>query len=658
MSELYSINVQFSGNGLLVLTKQLKDSLRQAEGLDAALQKLAETNDAVFGKMKTYAKTATDNFVAHQQATTQLKIALSGTPKVIKETFSAIQKETKSLSRVYAGTEADFLKMASTMMNKGIQQANVQKLMAPAAKLATALDMPYEKAAEQIAQLSQSTGIAAGNMDGFIDKLFRTKDFQGMADAFNEVSLSLDVLGMQGLEAQNNLTPVLKVLGANKQAGTALSAMLKSSHDAANVAKAEKMLSKAGIDIPIAFTDAEGKSLGWDNFMQQLDELKELDGELKDKVFAQLFGTGSQAAMKLAQTGQTGLTKESSSLEAQTGLDAATNLKLQELGTSLKKLDDASRSLSQTIGGLFAEEYKWAIDMLTKMTHAVTDFVSSNRGMIKGVIYLTAAVVGFGKLYQATQLIRKSPLFQGFLTQAQNAISKITGIFSGFLTRFVPRATFLLTRFGITLLANGTYIFSLLGNMVVQGLRIIITGVLAAISSKTVIVTAIIALISSIFFYLYYHVNAFKGFVDSIVDMLPSQLSGAVDFISDKLNALAGFFGWIDKKEEKKPKQIAPPARQSESATDVSTGMAMPIAPEQIHTPNQEMQLPHRAPISAATAAVQGKQIAVNYNPTIHFSGAISETDRNNFRAMLQKHKDDIVRLVDSANQRQTALAY
>jgi len=820
MSELYNINVQLSGTGLLNLTEQLRVATSEARILEGALKNVKTASDAIPKKIKTYTNEVKDAFSDYEQALNEMKIALP-TDSLSKLDDHFISEHARSLSEKYGAKENVFLEMVPVLISKGIKPEGLQETMTIAAKLKLVLpDKTHKEAATLVAQAMRSAGASAKNSGDFMDRLFRTKNLPQIVDAFKRAKCSLKEFGLQGTKVAKELVPTFKLLSANfgsgMIAGNAFSNALKSSHNSANIEAANALLK--GSSVQLKFMNQTGQSLGMENFMQQLDKLKNIkDKQVQLQVLHQLFGEGKSfdVAKILMKKGSAGITAEDTKLNNQVSLDGAVDVKVKELGTALQRQEGAFTSLLQTIGGLYEGMFKIFANSFANILYSIKNLISSHQ--LLSTIFISLGALIFGIIPVAKTLkgiyqnvktgwdtlknIKQNPAetIKTFFnpadctdkcgcqkdcsetqtpiesndktdTKSTKSTSRNPHSVKKPLRKTAPRSklswlldadfdaltdyrrnTSLPSPKGAEIKApqsnrhvrrkiiesryspskidqikklrpepnfkkkpvmpkfsspgygvdkkvrwwskltsrpkmqwknlslgemtkdleklSGTQIkglskvvrFSFDGGEVTKGIQslsgmatkasglfrilgLVMKGALIGSGIGTIALGIAVAGVL-----IYQHWDKVQGLFMSLWEFIQPTVQPLLDFVFSIANGINSLFGWTADNPTPTSNPKAKP--KAKVAEEREAGVSPPV--KEMRVPN-ERTFQQRAQRSAS----QGKQIAVTYSPTIHFSGAMSEKDRNSFRDMLRKHKDEILRLVQSAEQRQTALAY
>ena len=411
-------------NQKLKLKDELRESVENAEDLDyqlrkvntkmKAMQKLASFSKKVtiFGTFaigagemtKSWSKAPVESFMELEEAQTQLKVTLMNAQGEVGKWFNLIDKQAKELGNRLPGTTADFYKIAIKLKSLGISAKSITGgVLKSAAYLAVVLKgmgVSYEEAAEATAKFREAMGITDKNLLKFIDLIQRTAytgvKLQELQYAFSKVGATLKGIGISGYEAARGITPLIGMLIKAGFSGESVGTNLGNIITAAmkfKGSKAQQAALQAGIDL--RFTDENGKFLGIDNMMKQLEKLKAIKNDaLRLKIVQSIFGTGEAANMVnvLIQKGTKGYKEYLKQMQNQADINKKVEASLKTLSAMWEAFTGTLTNIFAIIGQQVAPALKWVTEKLNGLADGITKLSQEHPILTKIISF---AIVGF-----------------------------------------------------------------------------------------------------------------------------------------------------------------------------------------------------------------------------------------------------------------------
>ncbi|TQV62261.1 MAG: phage tail tape measure protein [Halothiobacillaceae bacterium] len=317
-------------------------------------------------------------FAELENASVRLKSSMTDATGQISPLFTQIDGLAKGLGAALPGTTRDFYAMFEVMLNSGVgAQSIIDGVGESAAKLAVVLNVSYDEAAKAVSRLKNATGVADGEMLGFLDTVQRTKslgvDLGEMEYAFSRSAGKLKELNIQGLGAASTMSVLyaswIRSGLSGETVGTGFASALNSMQQLAfgtskKSAEAREMLQ--GLGIQLRLFDGKGNFKGVENMVSELDKLRTLDPADLNQVLTQIFGTGTDAQMvaALIKDGRDGFDKLTSELNAKAGLAAKADMQTATLANLWEAVSGTWDNLKAKLIGSIQTELKGAIGMI------------------------------------------------------------------------------------------------------------------------------------------------------------------------------------------------------------------------------------------------------------------------------------------------------
>ncbi len=353
---------------------------------------------------------AVSAFSQLEDANTELKAAMMDSNGNVGKDFEAMTKLAEQLGDKLPGTTADFDHMFEVLKNNGIESATILNGVGKsAAYLAVAIKKPYEDAAKFAAKMKEATGVADSEMMGFLDTIARIKnvgvDTDEMQYAFGRSAGALKLMGLQGLEASKGVAAVYAQLVragmSGETVGTGFSTVLNSLLDPKKYTAFKQAAAGLGVDM-VMFE--KGKFLGMENFIKQLDKLKQFSAGQRAGIVNALTGGGQDAAMlqTLINNGVGGLNRMNEQLRNQADLNTKVEARLKTLNLIWEATTGTIENMFAALGSGFAPELKKVADLFGRLAGMTKTFLSTNPEFAK---FIGLTIAGMGALLSIAGVI-------------------------------------------------------------------------------------------------------------------------------------------------------------------------------------------------------------------------------------------------------------
>lgn len=348
-----------------------------------------------------------------EEAQMDLQASMMKANGSIDSNFKGISTLAEDLGNKLPGTTADFFQLFKVMMNNGVQSQNILNGVGKAAAyLAVDLKMPYAAAGEFAARMKQATGVADSEMLGFMDTISRANslgiDASEMQYAFGRSSGSLKNLGLQGLNSANQMTVLYASLIRAGQSGeTAATSFNSIVTNLLNADKFAKVTAEAGrLGISLQFFK-DGKFLGIEHMISQLDKLKGFNVQERSKLVNLLTGGGqdAQALNTLITNGTAGYAKMRSEMEAKGRLNDKVNLKLKGLNSLWEAATGTITNMLASLGAGLMPILGPIVELIGMVAGKIKDFLTLNPGVAKFIALVVSLAGVFLTLMGAVKIL-------------------------------------------------------------------------------------------------------------------------------------------------------------------------------------------------------------------------------------------------------------
>ncbi|WP_085656129.1 phage tail tape measure protein [Pseudomonas sp. B11(2017)] len=351
-------------------------------------------------------KQTVEAFAPNEDSATQLKVSMmDGTGKVAED-FQRITDLATRLGDRLPGTTADFQEMMTMLRRQGLSaQSILGGTGEAAAYLGVQLKMPVAEAAEFAAKMQDATRTTEKDMMALMDTIQRGfysgVDSTNMLQGFSKIAPVMDTIKKSGIEAANELAPLLIMMDqAGMEGGAAGNAFRKIFQAGLNKDKVDdvnKIRQLKGQKIQFSFTNKEGNFAGLENLFAQVEKLKGLNDEDRTETIKDLFGDDSETMTTLntmMNKGLAGYKEVQQKLQSQADLRTRVN---EQLGTLTNVMEAAEGSFTNAMaefGAAVAPELKDLINTLGEVANKVGAWARANPELAGGLVKIVALVAG------------------------------------------------------------------------------------------------------------------------------------------------------------------------------------------------------------------------------------------------------------------------
>ncbi|OAI93062.1 phage tail tape measure protein [Pseudomonas putida] len=353
-------------------------------------------------------------FAPNEDSATQLKVSMMDSNGKVAEDFKKISDLATSLGDRLPGTTADFQNMMTMLRRQGLSaQSILGGTGEAAAYLGVQLKMPVEEAAEFAAKMQDATRTSEKDMMALMDTIQRGfyagVDPTNMLQGFSKIAPVMDVIKKSGLEAANELGPLLVMMDQagmeGGAAGNAYRKIFQAGLDKDGVDDVNDMKALKQKNIKLSFTGKDGNFSGLENLYAQVEKLKVLNDEDRTAAIKALFGDDSETLTVLntmMNKGLAGYQEVQKKLQDQADLRTRVNEQLNTLSNVMEAAEGSFTNALAEFGAAVAPELKGLINTLGEVAASVGAWARENPALAGGLVKVVAAVAvlaaGFGGL--------------------------------------------------------------------------------------------------------------------------------------------------------------------------------------------------------------------------------------------------------------------
>ena len=353
-------------------------------------------------------------FAPNEDSATQLKVSMMDGNGKVAEDFKKITDLATSLGDRLPGTTADFQNMMTMLRRQGLSaQSILGGTGEAAAYLGVQLKMPVEEAAEFAAKMQDATRTSEKDMMALMDTIQRGfyagVDPTNMLQGFSKIAPVMDVIKKSGLEAANELGPLLVMMDQagmeGGAAGNAYRKIFQAGLDKDGVDDVNDMKALKQKNIKLSFTGKDGNFSGLENLYAQVEKLKVLNDEDRTAAIKALFGDDSETLTVLntmMNKGLAGYQEVQKKLQDQADLRTRVNEQLNTLSNVMEAAEGSFTNALAEFGAAVAPELKELITTLGEIAASVGAWARENPALAGGLVKVVAAVAvlaaGFGGL--------------------------------------------------------------------------------------------------------------------------------------------------------------------------------------------------------------------------------------------------------------------
>ncbi|MHC5192741.1 phage tail tape measure protein [Pseudomonas frederiksbergensis] len=491
-------------------------------------------------------------FAPNEDSATQLKVSMmDGTGKVAED-FQKITDLATKLGDRLPGTTADFQEMMTMLRRQGLSaQSILGGTGEAAAYLGVQLQMPVAEAAEFAAKMQDATRTSEKDMMALMDTIQRGfysgVDPTNMLQGFSKISPVLDTIKKSGIDAANELAPLLVMMDQTSMeggaAGNAFRKIFQAGLDKDGVKDVNKILEIEGKKIRFKFTDDKGNFAGLENLFAQVEKLKTLNDEDRTATMKSLFGDDSETITTLntmMNKGLAGYREIQQKLQNQADLRKRVN---EQLGTLTNVMEAAEGSFTNAMaefGAAVAPDLKELINTLGEIANKVGAWARENPQLAGGLVKVVALVAGVSIVFGGLALTLASLLGPFAVVRYGMAMF---GVQSGGTLRIMQKLTPTLTglaRNAFPMLAQGIRtVASTLGGVLLTALRTVSIALWGLAANPVVLaIAAVVATLAGAAYLVYKNWDAVKLYFTNAWTEIKAGFSGGIGSI---LNTLANF---------------------------------------------------------------------------------------------------------------------
>lgn len=399
-------------------------------------------------------------FADLDEASTNLRVAMMDNMGRIPPLFEAINKQAIELGNLLPGTTADFTNAATALIENGTAlNVVVNGGLKAASYLGVILKMAPSDAAEMVAKFREAYGLTENELVKMADLTQKAKFAFGLNPeeikyAAQYMGASLNALHLTGAD---NAKTILAFQGFARQKGmegsvfgTNFAQMLNQMGQLeSKMGRTSKPMQQVNQElakhrIHLEFFNKQGKFLGLENMMAQLQKLRVLSDQERLNVTNRLFGMeGGRVASMGIDMGVDGLKKQVALMEKQADIMQRIDAITRSAKNTWEAFTGTVTNLMAAFGSPLVEALKPYIVELNVLTGGpLQDFVDRHKTLVKWVggailafavlaIGLGAVGLAFAGVLRYVALV--APIFRGVAISAR----LLGPIFSGlaWLTR-------------------------------------------------------------------------------------------------------------------------------------------------------------------------------------------------------------------------------
>ncbi|WP_460367287.1 phage tail tape measure protein [Pseudomonas sp. Tul1A2] len=350
-------------------------------------------------------------FAPNEDSATQLKVSMMDNTGKVAEDFQKITDLATKLGDRLPGTTADFQEMMTMLRRQGLSaQSILGGTGEAAAYLGVQLKMPVAEAAEFAAKMQDATRTSEKDMMALMDTIQRGfysgVDSTNMLQGFSKIAPVMDTIKKSGIEAANELAPLLIMMDqAGMEGGAAGNAFRKIFQAGLNKDKVDdvnKIRQLKGQKIQFSFTNKEGNFAGLENLFAQVEKLKGLNDEDRTETIKDLFGDDSETMTTLntmMNKGLAGYKEVQQKLQNQADLRTRVNEQLSTLTNVMEAAEGSFTNAMAEFGAAVAPELKELINTLGEVANNVGAWARENPKLAGGLVKVVALVAGLSFMF-------------------------------------------------------------------------------------------------------------------------------------------------------------------------------------------------------------------------------------------------------------------
>lgn len=362
-------------------------------------------------------KTVKD-FADLQTATTDLKIAMMESGKIVPAEFERIAAKARDLGARLPGTGQDFMLAGKALVEQGVNfKTIVDGGLEATSYLAVLLKLEKDRAAEFIAKAREVHGLQDRDLPAGADLMQRARFgfglkpdqiYEAMSYSGTDINIKGLVGDLQKMKEYLALQGIAAGVGLEGSSfGTNFAHMLKSM---ANVNKLDDargsegryvkdLLASKGVKFD--FFDAAGQFAGFGKMVQELEKLKQFNPQQQERILKKLFDTeGGRPAAIFLKSGMQGFQDAIDKMDKQASLNDRVNESLGTLQNRWDALGGTINEFTTKVGGILSPAVERIIDLVGKMVGGLNSFIDEHptlsKVLVSGAALFTAVAGGIG----------------------------------------------------------------------------------------------------------------------------------------------------------------------------------------------------------------------------------------------------------------------
>lgn len=491
-------------------------------------------------------------FAPNEDSATQLKVSMMDNTGKVAEDFQKITDLATKLGDRLPGTTADFQEMMTMLRRQGLSaQSILGGTGEAAAYLGVQLKMPVAEAAEFAAKMQDATRTSEKDMMALMDTIQRGfysgVDSTNMLQGFSKIAPVMDTIKKSGIEAANELAPLLIMMDqAGMEGGAAGNAFRKIFQAGLNKDKVDdvnKIRQLKGQKIQFSFTNKEGNFAGLENLFAQVEKLKGLNDEDRTETIKDLFGDDSETMTTLntmMNKGLAGYKEVQQKLQNQADLRTRVNEQLSTLTNVMEAAEGSFTNAMAEFGAAVAPELKELINTLGEVANNVGAWARENPKLAGGLVKVVALVAGLSFVFGGLAIGMASLLGPFAVIRYGMAMFGMQG---GGTLRIMQKLTPTITglaRNALPMLGQGLRtLASTLSGALVTALRTVSIALWGLATNPVALaIGAVVAVLAGAAYLIYSNWDAVKLYFSNAWTEIKAGFSGGIGGI---LNTLANF---------------------------------------------------------------------------------------------------------------------
>lgn len=352
-------------------------------------------------------KPTTEAFGDMQEAGLRLQNSMMRDGGVLDyKIYDKMYKYAQKLSDGYTGSTEDYLNMMRVLKNNRVTEADILGGIGEAtAKFGHLFKMQPAAIGEFAAHMRNDMGVAVKDMGAVMDLAQRAQGVgvgktgeetvYEMNQFFSKVGLGLVNLKSQGLasaKAMATLGSIFMAKGlSGENVGTNFRRILDGLRDPGKIDRANEVAAK--YHKTLSFYDKKGNFAGIENFIAQLDKLKNLDTEAISailKPFAGRQGLSTDFLEMLAHNGVDEYNKMGKQMFNQATLTQKENNLSKGLNQNIAIFKSSWRNTLAEVGATMAPVLTKLFVLLNKFAIGLRNFVANHPGLTKMAVAIVA----------------------------------------------------------------------------------------------------------------------------------------------------------------------------------------------------------------------------------------------------------------------------